>query len=119
MNKFAFNIDTKYLQKKILYLNNSNNYNYTFLNHIKIDNIDVYYDILNNIEEFKLKNLYNFIYKRIKILDKDNNLIVLNIKDNINSEKLNNYLENYINKDTLKSIFIINSIQQYYYPIKF
>ena len=119
MNNYVFNIDTKYLQKKILYINNSINYNYTFLDHIKINNINVYYDILNNIEEFKLKNLYNFIYKRIKILDKNNNLIKLNIREKINSEKLNNYLDNYINKDIVKSILIINSIQQYYYPIKF
>jgi hypothetical protein len=119
MNNYALNIDTKYLQKKIVYLNDINEYNFTFLDHIKIDNINVYYDILNNIEEFKLKNLYNYIYKRIKVLDKNNNLTELNIRENIDSEKLNNYLNKYINESVLKGIFIINSIQQYYYPIKF
>ena len=86
---------------------------------MNLDNISIYYDILNNIEEYKLKNIYNFIYKRINYLDKNNNLIFLNIKDNINSNNFNIYLNDYINKDIIKSIFIINSIQQYYYPIKF
>ena len=118
MNKYALNIDTKQLKKKISYINNFNN-KYTFLDHMDLDNISIYYDILNNIEEYKLKNIYNFIYKRINYLDKNNNLIFLNIKDNINSNNFNIYLNDYINKDIIKSIFIINSIQQYYYPIKF
>ena len=118
MNKYALNIDTKQLEKKISYINNFNN-EYNFLNHIKIDKIEVYYDILNNLEDFKLKNLYNFIYKRINILDSNNHLPKLNVKDNIKPEILNKYLNNYINNDTVKGIIIMNLIQLYYYPTKF
>tara|TARA_B100000900_G_scaffold302887_2_gene261446 strand:- start:1551 stop:1907 length:357 start_codon:yes stop_codon:yes gene_type:complete len=118
MNKYALNIDTKQLEKKISYINNFNN-EYNFLNHIKIDKREVYYDILNNLEDFKLKNIYNFIYKRIEILDIDNNLPKLNVKDNINPNRLNKYLNNYINNDTVKGILIMNLIQLYYYPTKF
>ena len=119
MNKYALNIDTKQLEKKISYINNFNN-KYNFLNHIKIDKIYVYYNILNNLEDFKLKNIYNFIFKRIDYLDNNNNnLPKLNIKDNINPINFNNNLNNYINNDTVKGIIIMNSIQLYYYPTKF
>ena len=119
MNKYALNIDTKQLEKKISYINNFNN-EYNFLNHIKIDKTGVYYDILNNLEDFKLKNIYNFIYKRIENLDSNNNnLPKLKIKDNINSINLNENLNNYINNETVKGIIIMNLIQLYYYPNKF
>ena len=118
MNKYALNIDTKQLEKKISYINNFNN-EYNFLNHIKIDKIYVYYDILNNLENFKLKNIYNFIFKRIDYLDNNNNLPKLNIKDNINPINFNNNLNNYIKNNTVKAIIIMNSIQLYYYPTKF
>tara|TARA_Y100000022_G_C13174939_1_gene340486 strand:- start:450 stop:806 length:357 start_codon:yes stop_codon:yes gene_type:complete len=118
MNKYALNIDTKQLEKKISYINNFNN-EYNFLNHIKIDKIEVYYDILNNLEDFKLKNIYNFIYKRIDYLDKNNNFPYLNVKENIEPDNLNKYLNNYINYDTVKGIIIMNLIQLYYYPTKF
>lgn len=118
MNKYALNIDTKQLEKKISYINNFNN-EYNFLNHIKIDKIEVYYDILNNLEDFKLKNIYNFIFKRINYLDINNNLPKLNIKDNIKPCKLNKYLNNYINNDKVRGIIIMNLIQLYYYPTKF
>ena len=119
MDKFALNIDTKQLEKKVSYFNNFNN-GYAFLNHIKIDKLYVYYDILNNLEDFKLKNIYNFIYKRINYLDnQNNNLPELNIKDNINSIILNNYLNDYINNDKTKGVIIMNLIQLYLHPNKF
>jgi hypothetical protein len=118
MNKYALNIDTKQLEKKISYINNFNN-EYNFLNHIKIDKREVYYDILNNLEDFKLKNIYNFIYKKIDYIDKNNNLPILNVKENIKPIVLNNYLNNYINNDTVRGIIIMNLIQLYYYPTKF
>ena len=119
MNRYALNIDTKQLEKKVSYINNFNN-EYNFLNHIKIDKKYIYYDILNNLEDFKLKNIYNFIYKRIDYLDNNNNnLPKLNIKDNIYPINLNNYLNDYINNDTVRGIIIMNLIQIYYYPNKF
>lgn len=119
MDKFALNIDTKQLEKKVSYINNFNN-EYNFLNHIKIDKMFVYYDILNNLEDFKLKNIYNFVYKRINYLDNQNNTLPkLNIKDNINSIILNNYLNDYINNDKTKGVIIMNLIQLYLHPNKF
>jgi hypothetical protein len=119
MNKFALNIDTKQLEKKVSYINNFNN-GYFFLNHIKIDKIYVYYDILNNLEDFKLKNLYNFIYKRINYFDKQNNILpILNIKDDINPTNLNNYLNDYINESKTNGVIIMNLIQLYLHPTKF
>ena len=118
MNKYALNIDTKQLEKKVSYINNFNN-EYNFLNHIKIDKKYIYYDILNNLEDFKLKNIYNFIYKRIEYLDINNNLPKLNVKCNIKPINFNKYLNNYINNDIVKGIVIMNLIQLYYYPTKF
>jgi hypothetical protein len=119
MDKFALNIDTKQLEQKVSYINNFNN-KYNFLNHIKIDKMFVYYDILNNLEDFKLKNIYNFVYKRINYLDNQNNTLPkLNIKDNINSIILNNYLNDYINNDKTKGVIIMNLIQLYLHPNKF
>ena len=119
MNRYALNIDTKQLEKKISYINNFNN-DYNFLNHVELDKKYIYYDILNNLEDFKLKNIYNFIYKRIDHLDYyNNNLPKLNIKDNIQPIIFNNNLNNYINKDIVKGIIIMNLIQLYYYPNNF
>ena len=110
--EYCFNINTDKFDniKKI------NNYNYTFLNNLyNYDiNINIYYDILNSYELFKLKNIYNFIYNRINKLNVEDIKYISNI-DKLNSEELNNILNEYINSE-LKSIIIINSIQQYYKP---
>tara|TARA_A100001015_G_scaffold302878_1_gene391663 strand:+ start:250 stop:609 length:360 start_codon:yes stop_codon:yes gene_type:complete len=119
MNKYCLNINTNQLKKKITCLKDFKN-NYNFLDYINIDYINVYYDILNNLENFKLKNIYNFIYKRIKYLDKNNiNIPELNINENISPINFNEYINKYIQKDIIKGIIIINSIQQYYYPTKY
>ena len=110
---YVLNIDTN----KYNITNNKYNYNYNFLNnliHYNI-NIEIFYNILNSLELYKLKNLYNFIYKRIYKLNIDNiNYIKPSV--NVSSEMFNNELEKYIDSE-LKSIVVINSIQQYYQPI--
>ena len=119
MNRFALNIDTKQLEKKVSYINNFNN-EYNFLNYIEIDKKYIYYNIFNNLEDFKLKNIYNFIYKRINYLDNQNNTLPkLNIKDDINPTNLNNYLNDYINENKTKGVIIMNLIQLYLHPNKF
>lgn len=111
---YVLNIDTD----KYNIINNKYNYNYNYnfldnLIHYNI-NIHIFYNILNSLELYKLKNLYNFIYKRIDKLNIDNmNYIKPSI--NISAEMFNNELEKYIDSE-LKSIIIINSIQQYYQP---
>lgn len=110
--EYCLNINTdkfKNIKKKY-------NYNFTFLNNLyNYDiNINIYYDILNSYELFKLKNIYNYIYKRISKLNVENIKYISNI-NKLNSEEFNNILNEYINSE-LKSIIIINSIQQYYKP---
>ena len=119
--EYCLNINTNILKKYITI--NIGQYNYTFLDNIKLIlyNYDIYYDIINTYEEFKLKNIYNFIYNRILILNKlydINNLEKINIELYISKEKFNDLLLNYINNDIIKSIIVINSIQQYYKPLR-
>jgi hypothetical protein len=123
--EYCLNINTNILKKNIL--KNIpiiiNQYNYTFLDnmiHI-LYNYKIYYDIINTYEEFKLKNIYNYIYNRIFILNKLYNINIIdkiNIEEKISCEELNYLLSKYIDNDIIKSIIIINSIQQYYKPLR-
>jgi hypothetical protein len=110
---YCLNIDTNKYQsiKKI------NSYNYTFLNNLSKNNvnINIFYDILNSYEIYKLKNIYNFLYKRIFKLDIEN-INYKNTLNNINSDELDSLLSDYIDTD-IKLIVIMNSIQQYYHPL--
>jgi hypothetical protein len=110
---YCLNIDTNKYQsiKKI------NSYNYTFLNNLSNNNvnINIFYDILNSYEIYKLKNIYNFLYKRIFKLDIEN-INYKNTLNNINSDELDSLLSDYIDTD-IKLIVIMNSIQQYYHPL--
>ena len=119
--EYCLNINTNILKKNITI--NIGQYNYTFLDNIKLIlyNYDIYYDIINSYEEFKFKNIYNFIYNRILILNTFYNIDKLqkkNIELTISKEIFNDLLLNYINDDIIKSIIIINSIQQYYKPLR-
>ena len=116
---YCLNINTKILEKNIT--NNIEQYNFTFLDNIKsiLYNYKIYYDIINSYEEFKFKNIYNFIYNLI--LNTFYNIEKLqkkNIELTISKEIFNDLLLNYINDDIIKSIIIINSIQQYYKPLR-
>lgn len=110
---YCLNIDTNKFKK----INKINNYNYNFLNNLnKYDiNIDVYYDILNSYESYKIKNIYNYIYNRINKLEIENTKFIKN-DINLTSDEFNNLLNQYIDNE-LKSIVILNSIQQYYKPV--
>jgi len=110
---YCLNIDTNKFKK----INKINNYNYNFLNNLnKYDiNIDIYYDILNSYESYKIKNIYNYIYNRINKLEIENTKFIKN-DINLTSDEFNNLLNQYIDNE-LKSIVILNSIQQYYKPV--
>ena len=110
--EWCLNIDTDKFS-----INKINNYNYTFLDNLKNHNIDinVYYDILNSYESYKLKNLYNFIYKRISKLNVDNMIYIPTIQY-ISPEYIDELLYEYTDSE-IKSIIIINSIQQYFQPL--
>lgn len=117
MEKFCLNINTNILQKKFKLVNNFN-YNFNFLKDINFKEVNIYYNILNNIEEFKLKHFYNYLFKKINKLNISNKLVKINIEENIDRDELNNILYEYIKYDDIKGIIIMNSIQQYYYPMK-
>lgn len=114
----VFNIEPDKI--KVKYINH--NFKYNFLDFIDINiYIEKYYDLLNSLDTFKLKNIYNFMYLRThKLHLKTNGKIekLEKIDNNITCEQLNRTLTNYINSDykLVNSIIIMNSIQLYFYP---
>jgi hypothetical protein len=88
---------------------------YTFLNNTSDINIQPYYDILNTIEDFKIKNIYHFLYLRSILINRKYDTIP---KLNKEFNSFNTDISNYINNDHLKAILIMNGIQQYFIPIK-
>lgn len=88
----------------------NNDVKYTFL-YYSIDK-SIYYDILNSINDYQLKSLYDFIYKHY-IICKD----ILTDKDILKPFSKNNIddnLKSFINNDLAKEIFIINLIRVYF-----
>ncbi len=99
---------------------------YGFLNHInnhKI-NINKYYSLLNSIDLFKLKNVYNFIYLRTYKINRmsEGYIDILPKKDGrISGEEINTLFNNYIKHENEKTkymhaIIIMNGIQLYFFP---
>ena len=113
-----FNIDPNHV--KIKDIHQYNYHDYDFLNHLKSTiKVTFYYDLLKSINSFKLNSLYQLIFFRIIKINKKFNEIDLLTRDFTitDSIKLNDILNKYINNDILKSILIINSIQQYFIPV--
>ena len=70
-----------------------NNFNYTFLDVIEVDiNIKPYYDLINSYEDYKIKNIYNFLFLRsLKMNRKFNEINEMKLnKGDISSETFNN-----------------------------
>ena len=95
---------------------------YNFLDFLKNSyNIDInkYYDILNSIDEFKVKNVYTYLYLRIQKISRMSNNYITNLKKidgRVSGEELNNSLNEYIKSKKLQAIIIMNGIQSYFYP---
>ena len=95
---------------------------YNFLDFLKNSyNIDInkYYDILNSIDEFKIKNVYTYLYLRIQKISWMSNNYITNLKKidgRVSGEELNNSLNEYIKSKKLQAIIIMNGIQSYFYP---
>ena len=91
------------------------NYSYDFL---KNEYNNVYYSIVNSYNLDGLFNLYRFLYLRsLKINHKVKSFRILPLiksDENINQDEFNSIIKNYINKDDVYEIFIINSIQCYF-----
>ena len=83
-----------------------------------------YYNLLNSLDTFKLKNIYRYLYLRTyKLSGKINGkMIPLKKKEGkISGEDLNEYLNKYINPTgtepiLIHSIIIMNGIQLYFFP---
>ena len=99
---------------------NTNNFNYTFLDILsnKI-NINKIYDLINTIHIFKIKNLYYFIYLKLIQINKKYKTINTINKHNYKlsqiefNEKLNQYIQS-----EFDCVIIINLIISYFYPNK-
>jgi len=104
-------------------------YDYTFLERLKSYEIPIhiYYHYLLSIEEFKLKNIWNILVNRWNIMNdelNDNNTFVksnYNIKylmnhKNIDDEILNDRLNDFIDDNILKALFLCNAIQSQIVP---
>ena len=97
----------------------SYDYNYDFLDNLFKTNIENYYNLLLSEEKYKLKNLFNYIFLRsIKINYKFPSFNKIKITKNITPDIFNNEIKNYINKEKVYGIFIINSLKHYYLPNK-
>tara|TARA_B100001059_G_C17814607_1_gene574357 strand:+ start:1020 stop:1358 length:339 start_codon:yes stop_codon:yes gene_type:complete len=99
-------------------INTIHDYNFTFLDNINIKTLD-YYNIINSYEEFKIKNIYKYLYDRILLLNKYYDIKLMkkiHISDKISYNNFNDLLSTYIGNDKMLSIIIINSLQQYYHP---
>jgi hypothetical protein len=103
---------------KIKITENNHYYNYTFLNDIFDFQIKNYYNLILSLDTFKLKNLYNYLFLRsLKLKDKYNKIKEMKRNKYINCPSImNEELVNYICKDKILSIIIMNGIQHYFNP---
>ena len=99
-------------------------YDYTFLERLKSYEIpiNIYYNYLQSIEEFKLKNIWNILVNRWNIMNDEvinNDMFIKSdycIKyqmnhENINDEILNDRFNDFVGEDILKALFLCNIIQ--------
>ena len=114
MDNNALNILPKEIKERPI----KYNYNYTFLNDIYKIDIDKYYQLILSDEIFRLKNLYNYLFLRSLKLSNIFFTREMNIKKYINSpEEFNRELIDYIQKEKLYAVIIMNGIQQYFIPM--
>jgi hypothetical protein len=94
------------------------NNQYSFLKENKRYDVNIIYDLLNCQEDYKIKNLYRYIYLRINKLNKSYsqiNLLKVN-KEDMDSFTFDKLMKSYIKNDKIKEIIIVNCILFYYYP---
>ena len=109
----VFNINPSDLRKKLYYIKPINDTIFSFLDCIKDKyniNVDIYYNIINSNEEFKLKNIFYFMNLRLK------NINMKIEYDKVTYDNINDIFLNFINNDIVKSIIVMNMLQFYIYP---
>lgn len=113
----VFNIEPDMIPFK-----DQNRYNcFDFLNILKSKYgiyVNPYYQLLNDQEDFKLRNIFNYVFLRTMKINKKFKKINVMKKLNKNIDKItfNQLLNEYINNDDIKAIIVANSIQLYFYP---
>ena len=98
---------------------------YSFLDFIQYNiKKENYYNLLNTLDMFKLKNIYRYLYLRTyKINERSGGKIppLPKIVGKITGEELNRYLNEYINlkkeSTLIHGIIIMNGIQMYFFPL--
>ena len=100
--------------KTISVINNQ----YSFLKGSDKYDVDIIYELLNSQRNYKIKNLYRFIYLRTNKLQikfpKLNNLE--NYKVIMDPLRFNTLMDGYIDNNIINEIIIVNSILLYFYP---
>ena len=109
------NNNSKILIMEIQY--QKNQYNYSFLNDIFDIEYQKYYSLIESLELYQLKNIYMFLYLRSLKMNRITNLEEMELHKYVDqSETLDQILKEYIQEDKIKAIFIMNSIQLYFFP---
>ena len=124
----CLNIDLNKLNKKKIIKIREFEYNFLdILKDYKIP-IEIYYKYLLSLEIFKLKNIWNNLIKKwnhMKIELKDNQSFIQSehnkkvfhqIHSNIVDKKLNELLNDFIDNNIFRSLFISNIIQKCIFP---
>lgn len=88
---------------------------YTFFDDVDIPHKEVYYKIVNTLIDYKIKNIYKYIYLKLYKINKIHPKIntIENIKREISPSEFNNIIKGYVGNDILKAIIIMNTIQLY------
>ena len=112
----VFRLHPNELEKKLRFigLQPKEYYSYNFLNIIQKKyniNINIYYEMINSLELFKLKNIFYFMNIRLSKIN-----IRLNYSNNITSTNFNDILNEFINNNIVNAIIIMNLLQHYIYP---
>lgn len=93
-------------------------YIFSFLDNI-FENIDInpYYLLILSLDNFCIKNIYNFLFLRSLKINHRFSTRKMNLNKYINTyEELNNELETFIKKEKMYAIIIMNGIQHYFIP---
>ena len=96
-------------------------YTFTFLNILdEYINVDDVYKLFITTEEYKLLNIYHYLFIRsIKINSEFSEIPTLTKETKrLSDEDINQLLHIYIDSDKVKAIVILNGILCYFYPIK-
>ena len=114
MENSVFNIDPDNIKSR----KQIHNYNYTFLNDILTINVQKYYQLISSIELFKIKNVYNFLFLRsLKLYDDFSTRRMKPHKYIQTHKEFNQELLEYIQKEKIYLIIIMNGIQQFFIPL--